>query len=270
MLRRLQEARHGTKVPTRFMQDTKRTIEHAVRSIDAAPEGEQPFHHLRLRDFFPHDLYAAMVAAMPANGDYRGMSGRARTDTQRDGVATRTKIDLFPESVRRLPDAKRPVWDVVTAALRSPEVRDAFVRRLSLPLERRFGSRYRQLGFYPIPSLTRDVAGYSIGVHPDTRWKGITVQLYLPRDESIAHVGTVFHRKVGPGKQYEVGVKMPFTPNSGYAFAVGPDTYHSVDTVGPEVSTRDSILLTYFIDDTWVQVVQNRAKRLGNAVRSLV
>ena len=252
------------------MEPLDKTIEHAVRSIDAASEGEQPFHHLRLRDFFPANLYAAMVERMPASDDYRGMSGRARRDTQRNGVATRTKIDLFPESVRRLPDAKRPVWDVVTAALRSPQVREAFVRKLAAPLERRFGARYRQLGFYAIPSLTRDVPGYKIGVHPDTRWKAITVQLYLPRDESIAHVGTVFHRKVGPGKQYEVGARMPFTPNSGYAFAVGPETYHSVDPVGPEVSTRDSILLTYFTDDTLVQVVQNRAKRLGNAVRSLV
>ena len=252
------------------MEEPNTTIEHAVRSIDAAAEGEEPFHHLRLRDFFPAQLYAEMVEKMPASEDYRGMSGRARTDTQRTGVATRTKIDLFPESVRRLPDAKRAVWDVVTAVLRSPRVRDAFVRKLAAPLRRRFGDRYRDLGFYPIPSLTRDVAGYSIGVHPDTRWKGITVQLYLPRDESIAHAGTVFHRKVGPGKQYEVGARMPFSPNSGYAFAVGPETYHSVDTLGPEVSTRDSILLTYFIDDTLVQVVQNRAKRLGNLARSLV
>ena len=252
------------------MEELNTTIEHAVRSIDAASEGEEPFHHLRLRDFFPAPLYAQMVEKMPASDDYRGMSGRARRDTQRTGVATRTKIDLFPESVRRMPDAKRSVWEVVTATLRSPRVGEAFVRKLARPLEERFGARFRGLRFYPIPSLTRDVPGYRIGIHPDTRWKGITVQLYLPRDESIAHVGTVFHRKVGPGKQYEVGARMPFSPNSGYAFAVGPETYHSVDTVGPEVSTRDSILLTYFVDDTLVQLVQNRAKRLGNAVRSLV
>lgn len=252
------------------MDELTTTIEHAVRSIDAASEGEEPFHHLRLRDFFPAQLYAAMVEKMPAIGDYRGMSGRARRDTQRDGVATRTKIDLFPESIRGLPDAKRSVWDVVTAALRSPQVRDAFVRKLGVPLRRRFGDRYGDLGFYPIPSLMRDVPGYRIGIHPDTGWKGITVQLYLPRDESIAHVGTIFHRKIGPGKQYEVGARMPFVPNSGYAFAVGPDTYHSVETIGPEVRTRDSILLTYFVDDTLVQVVQNRAKRLGNFARSLV
>ena len=41
---------------------------------------------------------------------------------------------------------------------------------------------------------------------------------------------------------------MPFSPNTGYAFAVGSDTWHSADPVGPEVKTRDSILHTYFVD----------------------
>ena len=35
---------------------------------------------------------------------------------------------------------------------------------------------------YPLPILTRDIPGYRIMPHPDTHWKGITVQLYLPRD----------------------------------------------------------------------------------------
>jgi len=57
---------------------------------------------------------------------------------------------------------------------------------------------------------------------------------------------------------------MSFSPNVGYAFAVGDNTYHSVETVGPEVRTRDSILLTYFVDDSFGQVLHNRAKRAGN------
>ena len=52
----------------------------------------------------------------------------------------------------------------------------------------------------------------------------------------------------------------------GYAFAVGPDTWHSVDPVGPEVSTRDSILLTYFVDSSPLTVFRNRSRRLGNFI----
>ncbi|MEP9356958.1 hypothetical protein ABLE93_25870 [Xanthobacter sp. KR7-65] len=43
---------------------------------------------------------------------------------------------------------------------------------------------------------------------------------------------------------------MSFLPNTGYAFAVGADTWHSVDKVGPEVRTLDTILQTYVVDHT--------------------
>jgi len=39
-----------------------------------------------------------------------------------------------------------------------------------------------------------------------------------------------------------------------------------VDKVGTEVSTRDSILLTYFVDDTPWQRLSNRFKRGANLV----
>ena len=52
---------------------------------------------------------------------------------------------------------------------------------------------------YPIPILTRDIPGYLITPHTDTRWKGITVQLYLPRDASTTHIGTIFHEKLADG-----------------------------------------------------------------------
>ncbi len=59
---------------------------------------------------------------------------------------------------------------------------------------------------------------------------------------------------------------MRFAPNSGYAFAVGTDTWHSADPVGPEVKTRDSILLTYFVDNSLLQILRNRGKRFGNFI----
>ena len=81
--------------------------------------------------------------------------------------------------------------------------------------------------------------------HTDTHWKGITVQLYLPRDRSNTHIPTIFHEKLADGPLAKVK-QMTFAPNTGYAFAVGDDTWHSADRVGPEVFTRDSILLDVF------------------------
>jgi hypothetical protein len=241
-----------------------RTSEHLRGAIDAAAENREPFTHILLMDAFPVDVYSEMLNAMPAKEDYRRMSGRARSPRAGD---VRTKLDLFPEWTGNLPAEKRWVWEVVGQSLRSTQVRQAFMRRLAPGLERRFGAGHGMVGMYPLPALTRDLPGYSIGVHPDTRWKGMTVQIYLPRDRSIEHVGTVFHKRSGDGS-YQVCFRMPFWPNTGYAFAVGEDTYHSVDTVGQEVRTRDSILLTYYLDRTFFEMAQNRWKRFGNLLRA--
>jgi hypothetical protein len=243
--------------------DVARTIEQAVRAINAAAEHQAPFRHLQLAQFFHPELYGAMLEGMPVREDYRRMSGRAKYTRTADGGGTRTKIDLFPEYIRHLAAQKKAVWNTVGRALCSVQVREAFRQRLAPGLEKRFGPDYRELGLYPIPVLTRDVPGYCLNIHSDARAKGITIQLYLPPDRSLEHVGTVFHERTAD-HTYRRAMQMPFAPNTGYAFAVGDDTFHSVDLVGPEVRTRDSILLTYFVDQTRLQVVRNRARRLGN------
>ena len=78
-------------------------------------------------------------------------------------------------------------------------------------------------------------------------WKGITVQLYLPKDDANTDIGTIFHERLPDGSMPK-RAQMRFAPNTGYAFAVGTDTWHSADPVHNRVKTRDSILLTYFVD----------------------
>ena len=242
-------------------------------SIGEARAIEAPFHHLVFDRVFPEHVYTAMLTAMPRASDYRPMSGRSKDHDPATGTPTRVKIDLFPEYIRRLPPEKRAVWGVVGRALCSHEVKRAFIRRLAPGLERRFGADFAKVGMYPVPILTRDIPGYKIPPHPDTRWKGITVQLYLPRDDRASHLGTIFHERL-PDGSLPKRAQMKFSPNTGYAFAVGEDTWHSADTVGPEVETRDSILLTYFVDAGLLRFLRNRAKRignfLGNEVRSRV
>ena len=238
-------------------------------SVDVAAAFESPFAHLMIERVFPDDVYAQMLSNLPDASDYRPMHGRSKGHDLADGTHTRVKIDLFPEYIRHLPPQKRVVWDAVGRALCSRQVRDAFVRRLAAPLERRFGPGYAKFGMFPIPILTRDIPGYLITPHTDTRWKGITVQLYLPRDLSTAHIGTIFHEKLADGSLPK-RKQISFAPNSGYAFAVGTDTWHSADPVGQEVRTRDSILLTYFVDAGLLRFLRNRGKRFGNFVLSEV
>src|SRR5262245_52868813 len=234
-----------------------------VGSIEQARGSETPFYHIEFDRVFPDDIYAAMLREMPQNTDYRALKGRNNGNLLEDGTSTRVKIDLFPEYLRTLPSEKRDVWDVVGRALCSDEVRDAFIRKLAPGLKRRFGDGYDEVGMFPIP--TRDIPKYRITPHTDTRWKGITVQFYLPPDDSTKHIGTIFHERLPNGSMPKT-IKMPFSPNSGYAFAVGDNTWHSADPVGPEVKTRDSILHTYFVDSGMLRVLRNRGKRVRNFI----
>jgi len=248
-------------------RDDKILADAVVAAIDAAAAVEKPFFHLEFDRVFPDDVYAAMMAAMPVAADYRALPGRGGGNLRADGTSTRVKIDLFPEYIRHLTPAKLPLWNRVGRALCSEEVKQAFVRRLAPGLERRFGNDFAAVGMYPIPVLTRDVPGYRITPHTDTRWKGITVQFYLPRDRSATEIGTIFHDRLPDGSMPEA-CRMAFAPNSGYAFAVGDNTWHSVDKVVADIETRDSILLTYFVDAGMLRFLRNRGKRLGNFVLS--
>ena len=255
------------KQPVEQSRSVQNLIDFAVRSIQRAQADESPFYHLRFDRVFPDDFYAAMLDAMPvADGGYRALSGKARVrNVTAEGKPTRTKIDLFPEYIRHLPPKKREVWDVAGRVLRSKELGKAFVERLAPGLERRFGADFAKVQMYPVPILTRDTAGYFITAHSDTLWKGITVQFYLPPDNSTPHVGTIFHERLPNGKKPK-NAQMLFSPNTGYAFAVADNTWHSVGLVGPEVKTRDSILLTYFVDAGPWRFLRNRGRRLQNVL----
>jgi hypothetical protein len=240
----------------------ERLAEFIAQSVDGARAVEKPFFHLEFDRVFPDDIYAQILNLMPEPDDYRPMHGRSKAAA---GTHTRVKIDLFPEYIRNLPPEKRAFWDIVGRALCADPVKKAFILRLAPGLSKRFGKDFAGTGMYPIPILTRDIPGYKITPHTDTRWKGITVQLYLPKDDANADIGTIFHEKLADGSLPKKA-QMRFAPNSGYAFAVGEDTWHSADPVHDRVKTRDSILLTYFVDSGVLKILRNRGKRVGNFV----
>ncbi|HZQ11500.1 MAG TPA: hypothetical protein VFB31_01680 [Pseudolabrys sp.] len=237
-----------------------RLADYVTQSVENARAVETPFFHLEFDHVFPDDIYAQILGLMPENSDYRSMHGQSKV---KEGTQTRVKIDLFPEYIRNLPPEKRALWDIVGRALCSEKVKQAFMRRLAPGLKKRFGENFARVGMYPIPILTRDIPGYLITPHTDTRWKGITVQLYLPKDDANTDIGTIFHSVLSDGSKPKA-TQMRFAPNTGYAFAVGDDTWHSADPVHNRVKTRDSILLTYFVDQGPLKVLRNRGKRIGN------
>jgi hypothetical protein len=168
---------------------------------------------------------------------------------------------LFPEHIMLLPADQRALWLDVSRALCARVLQDAFKQKFRAPLERRFGRSIDRLSFYPVPILLRDFPGYRIGIHGDSLSKAITAQFYLPRDDSQAHLGTVLHQaRSGPG--VDRTTRLPFRPATGYAFpVVYHESWHSVVQTGPADGERNSLMLTYYVQQQPHDWLAERLKR---------
>jgi hypothetical protein len=238
---------------------------HIAAAVAQASACNAPFDHLELDAIFPADVFAAMLANLPDARFYRPLRGRHRENVLPDGRCTRLKFDLLGEYVLHLPAPQRTLWREVTAALHDRRVRDALVDRFARVLGARFGKDFRDTGLMSLPNLIRDYPGYSIGIHPDTMRKVITVQFYLPQDERMTHIGTVFHARA-PDGSFARARKMQFRPNAGYAFPVAANSWHSVDRLDASVPERNSLMLTYYLDSGVLGRMRNRVKRVASLV----
>jgi hypothetical protein len=228
--------------------------------VENAPVQTQPFDHVCLRDVFPPGFYATLLERLPATRRYREM--RHRQAIRPNGRSARRKFYLFPEHVMLLPPEQRAFWLPLARQLRSRELQDAFKQRFRSALERRFGKAVETLSFYPVPMLLRDFSGYRIGIHGDSMRKAITVQLYLPRDDAQAHLGTLLHE----GRTGEAAARvlpLQFLPATGYAFPVmRHESWHSVAATSEADSVRESLMISYMVQDTPGPWLSERIKRL--------
>jgi hypothetical protein len=217
-----------------------------IRVVDTAALHVTPFHHVRLENVFPADLYREMLKNFPAAENFEAL--RHHDAMRDDGSSTRLIMPLEPKKLSRLPDEQRQVWTTVAAAVCSPELEAAFKRKFRTALEHRFWRAVERIPLRAKPILVRDLPGYRIRIHADVPTKAITVQFYLPSDASQSHLGTIFHttkRKNGTDRP----VAMQFLPASGYAFPVRrKKSWHSVPMTTEADGERRSIMLTYFVD----------------------
>ena len=230
-----------------------------VARIEARPLQNAPFDHLYLEDVFPPALYNTLLDHLPETRRYRELTHREAM--QADGRSARRKFYLFPEQIMLLPAAQRAVWLEVSRVLRAPALQDAFKHKFRATLERRFGRSIDHLSFYPVPMLLRDFGGYRIGIHCDSIGKAITAQFYLPRDDAQAHMGTILH-EARDGEAALRTKTMQFRPATGYAFpVVFRESWHSVARTSATDGARNSLMLTYYVEENPGRWLANRVKR---------
>jgi hypothetical protein len=232
----------------------RRVLECATTSILTAEAFRKPYPLIRFRDFFPSDFYARLVQRFPDVDRFAGLNG--------DG--TRREYALYDERSDPGSEESRTLWGIVRQVLSSSEIASALREKLDEGFRirsKKSGERW-PVPMYPRPVLYTDLNGYAINPHPDTRRKVLTMQIYLPQDDSQRELGTAIY-KISPmgvfaWRSYGL-VKdktVPFLPNSGYAFVVIHPAYsllrsswHGREAISvPVEKPRLSILNTYYRD----------------------
>jgi hypothetical protein len=229
-------------------------IAQAVASIEAADHFSFPFPYIFFRNFFPTDFYRDLIRSIPTEG-YDPITG----------TGTRMALRLYGDNVEKINPELRTAWAAVSAMLTSKEVEGAIRVNLNDGLEiRARGDKVpsaSDLNLVAKPVIYRDIDGYQIKPHPDTRKKVVSMQLYCPGDASQEALGTTLYRVSLKGlmqvRSYclEPVKTIPFLPNVGYAFVV-LKAYHSLTKMSwhgrPTIKTdqpRISILNTFYISE---------------------
>jgi hypothetical protein len=239
----------GSSLTDAAQDEFRRVLESATQAILKAEAFRKPYPLIRFRDFFPADFYARLLQRFPDVDRFAGLNG--------DG--TRREYPLYDERSDPGSEESRALWRIVRQVLASPEIASALREKL----DEGFRIRSKRSGetwpvpMYPRPVLYTDLNGYAIKPHPDTRRKVLTMQIYLPSDDSQRELGTAIY-KVSPmgvfaWKSYG---PVPFLPNSGYAFVVIHPAYsllrsswHGREAITvPVERPRLSILNTYYRD----------------------
>lgn len=219
--------------------------QHLSECIRDTPLLTSPFGHLELVSPFDPALYPELLENLPDIEFYREL--RHHDAMLPDGRSARLKFDLLPSNIDRLPGSQKTFWHEIARQMKSSAVNSAYKQKFAEVLQGVKGRPIEKIKINCFPVLFKDIAGYKITIHPDSARKAITTQYYLPADESQVHLGTFFHEKL-PDGSFNEGKMRPFAPNSGYAFGVTPDSWHSVRQMNPEDKPRDTLMNIFYYD----------------------
>jgi hypothetical protein len=235
-------------------EEYRAVLESAINAVIGAESFERPYPLILFRDFFPADFYRRLLRRFPDVDRFAGLNG--------DG--SRREYALYDERSDPGSEEGREIWGIVRRVLASSEIASA----LRAKLDPGFRIRSKRSGegwpipMHPRPVLYTDLDGYAIKPHPDTRRKVLTMQIYLPSDDTQRDLGTTIYkispRGVFAWKSYGLIKErtIPFLPNSGYAFVVIHPAYsllrsswHGREAISvPVEKPRLSILNTYYRD----------------------
>lgn len=231
----------------------RRLREHLVAAIERTPLRTDPFPYVFIEGCFPTDLYEALRDELPADAFYEPLIHK--DSVRDDGTSPRIQASLAEERLPLLPEGRqRDLWTAVTRATQDDRVKLALLRKLEPGIRERYSEPLEQIEAWSRPALNRDVSGYKILPHPDTKAKVLSGLIYFPRTDGQRGLGTSLYVKqlkipgLRPG--FRLVETVPFQANCGLVFAVTKRSFHGREPLPEGCGVRDYLALTYYNDPT--------------------
>lgn len=233
-------------------------VEEFVRyQIANAPLRRHPFAHFFVQPILPHDYYERLIGNLPPLDWYQPIDETGSVTGGKSAYPERFITDLASVEEHEQRGGKDSFWLQVSSWLMGNRFRGLILEKFRSDIALRFGEG-ASIGTDIDARLVRDFTRYAIGPHTDSPRKLVSLLFYLPRDESMRHLGTsiytpidpAFRCRGGPHHRFEGFKKtatMPYLPNSLFAFFKTDGSFHGVDQILDDKVERDLLLYNIYV-----------------------
>lgn len=240
------------------------TFESVYTKIMDEPIVMDPFPHLTISNIFPSNFYQDILENLPEKDQY--VSQTYARQPRLHVYANRFEFKLTPEKISTLPSVKKHFWTTMCEYLLSEKLMNGLLSKFCNELKTRFQTDdLRDLRPHPVACLNRDCTGYSLGPHTDAPKKLFVILFYLPKDNSLSHLGTSIFKpkdmtvtdKTGahfPFEAFDEISMVPYSPNSMLLSCWNNRSWHGVKKIHEENVERDAIM--YNINDRRLEAIE--------------
>ena len=241
-------------------------VEQFVRyQISNAQLRTYPFPHFYVHPVFPPDFYDQLLAHLPPTEILSrigegGSVGKLDADGNMISGSDQPRYigDLAVLEEHEQSTSGGDLWAGISQWLLGDEFRDLIIGRFEQGVRERFGSDVK-LRTQVDGRYVRDFTKYSIGPHTDTPRKLVSLLFYLPRDESMRHLGTSIYSPIDPefrcegNRWHDFGsfrkiATMEFLPNSLLGFFKTDRSFHGVEVIDDADIERNVLLYNIYVN----------------------
>jgi hypothetical protein len=220
---------------------------HLLYSVANAPLRYYPFPHIFVENVFPAPFYRELIGHLPPRRHFSTLKALGRV--YGDYPESRLVMQVAPETVEQLDAPYKDFWFDTGSWLLTGEFMNFMLAKFDPYIEKDEPAR----AFMHEAFLVQDYSTYALLPHTDSPKKVVSALFYLPRDESLAHLGTSIYipkdrSKTSDGtaferrEQFDLMQTMPYKPNSLFAFVRTDDSFHGVEPL-TETDVRRDLLL---------------------------